>query len=151
MSLNGIESRSFSPPMDGDLEYNAIVNLKQKLDPWDVCFKLERASKTYLRNSTLRSPSDCLRKNGIRAVEIYNPIAELISNSARSVNAIFNSAMPNPDSGMEVKPTALPGFAKVEGPSHARIEVEVSSCAEIIGPVDEALEGLVHAPLGRAG
>jgi hypothetical protein len=137
--------------MDWDLEYNAIVNLKEKLDPGNICPKLERTSKAHLRNSTLRSPGDCLRKYGIRPVEIYDSITELISDSARSENVIFNPSVPSADSGMQVKPAALPRFAKVEGPGHFRVKVEVASRAEIICSVDEALEGFVHSAPGGSG
>lgn len=150
MSLNGIESRSLSPPMDWDLEHNAIVNLKEKFDPRDICPELERTSKAYFCNSRLRAPGDRVRKYGIRPVEIYDAIAELISDSKCSVNLISNPVVPVVDSGVKGEPALLPRLASREGPCHTGVEVEVSSRAKIIGPVDESFERFIHSALRRS-
>jgi len=59
--------------------------------------------------------------------------------------------MPITDSGVKVKPSALAGLASWEGPSDVGVEVEVAGGGEIIGPVDESFEGIVHSPFWCAG
>jgi len=69
-----------------DLEYNRIMNLKEKFGPRQVSSKPQRTSKAYFCDSALRSPGDCLSKYGIRAVKINDSISELILDSKVTVN-----------------------------------------------------------------
>jgi len=144
MSLNGIDSRTFAPPMVWDLEHNRIVNLKENFDPWDSTLELECTSKAHLCDSALRSPGDCLAKKGINSVKIYDSISELIADRARAVNRTLNPLVPISDSWMEViKPTSLTGFAYGDGPSNRGVKTKRPSRAQIIGCMDEPLEGIV--------
>lgn len=150
MASNGIDSRRLSSPMVRDLEYKAIVNLKQNLDPRELS-ELKCAPKTYLCDSRLRSPGDSVRKYGINSVEIYDSVAEAISDAARSEKRFLNPLVPNSDSGMEpVEPKRLFGLELTNGPSKhwtdRRVCKEGFCGAEVVRGVDESFERIVEFP-----
>lgn len=150
MSLNGIEARSLLPAVGGDLEDKRIVNLKEKLDPPKLS-ELQTASKTYLCNSRLRSPGDSLCKYGINSVEIYDSIAECISDAAARVKRVFNSLMPVANAGVEGEPSLLASDAICDWPGDGGVLGEGVGRSEVIGAMDEPFERIVKLPFFGAG
>jgi hypothetical protein len=59
--------------------------------------------------------------------------------------------MPVSDSGMKVKPSSLPSFARGEGPADCGVEVEVSGGGEVVCSVDKPLEGVVESAFWGSG
>lgn len=149
MSLKEIESRRFTPSVDGDLEYNAIVNLTEHLDPREGSSELERTSKAYFCDSRLRSPGDSVCKYGINSVKINDSIAELISDAAALIKRPFNSLMPEANSWMErVEPAALLALKLWNAPTKDRSDsgicVEGLCASKIVRSVDKSLEGVIE-------